>query len=130
QALTLHRAIEAQTLVMFDLSRLAKLALEAGDKVNAYNYTNKIMVWTSRHGAERFWDPWLIHYTNYRVMQANDRPEQAQAILEEAYTLLQTRAKRISDSGLRDCFLNNVKVNQLIAEAWVQNQEKPIAKPG
>lgn len=122
QALTLHRAIEAQTLVMFDLSRLAKLALEAGDELNAYSYTNEIIAWTSRHGTERFWDPWLIHYNNYRVMQANERPEQAQAILEEAYTLLQKRAERISDPGLRRCFLKNVKINRLIAEAWEQSQ--------
>jgi hypothetical protein len=120
--LALHRTINAHTLVMFDLSRLAKLALEAGEPEQAYRYTQEVLDWTSEHGAERFWDPWLIHYTNYLVLQANNQPEQAETILKEAYTLLQTRAERISDPDLRRCFLNNVKINRLIAETWAERK--------
>ena len=122
QALIRHRAINAQTLVMFDLSRLARLALAINDLPVAYSYTQEVIEWTSQYGAERFWDPWLIHYNNYQVLQANKQTEQAQAILEEAYTLLQTRAKRISDMELRKCFLERVAVNRLISEAWEASQ--------
>ena len=124
EALLRHRAINAQTLVMFDLSRLARLALAVNDLPIAYSYTKEIIDWTSEYGAERFWDPWLIHYTNYQVLQANKQTEQAQAILEEAHTLLQTRAKRISDAELRKYFLEKVAVNRLIIEAWETSRTK------
>jgi tetratricopeptide (TPR) repeat protein len=62
-------------------------------------------------------EPFRILLTCYQVLKANDYPR-ADAILEDAYNLLQTRATNISDEHLRDCFLNNVAVNREIVEAY------------
>jgi hypothetical protein len=54
-------------------------------------------------------------------LKANDDPR-TDAILTEAYNLLQTRAANISDEHLRDCFLNNVTVNREIVEAYEEDR--------
>jgi hypothetical protein len=94
------------------------LALQGGQPEAAYAATQEVLAWTSEYGVERFWDPWLIHYANYRVLKANDRLDQAGIILEEAYHLLETRARRISNPQLRACFLERVKINGMIAQLY------------
>jgi tetratricopeptide (TPR) repeat protein len=124
QALGLHRAIGAETLVMFDLSRLAWLALAEGKVAEAYQLAQAVMTWTAEHGAERFWDPWLIHTINVQVLRAAGREEEAGRVLAEAYDLLQRRAGRISDVGLRGSFLKNVAVNRWIVEEMRKSGER------
>lgn len=116
QALALHRSIGAETLVMFDLSRLSLLALDEGKVAEAYQHAQAVITWTAEHGAERFWDPWLIHYVNVHVLRAAGYTHEAARILDESYDLLQKRAGRISDVGLRGSFLKNVAVNRWIVE--------------
>jgi hypothetical protein len=103
---------------MFDLSRLSLLALQADQVAEALRMTQEILNWTSEHGTASFWDPGLIHYANYQVLKAGDQLEQAQAVINEAYDLLQTRAQRISNAQLRGCFMEEVKINQLIVQAY------------
>jgi hypothetical protein len=80
--------------------------------------TQQILNSTSDHGTASFWDPGMIHYANYQVLKAGDQLEQAQAVINEAYDLLQTRAQRISNAQLRGCFMEEVKINQLIVQAY------------
>jgi hypothetical protein len=65
-------------------------------------------------------EPFRILQTCYQVLKANN-DSRADAILTDAYNLLQTRAANISDKHLRCCFLNNVAVNREIVEAYEKN---------
>jgi hypothetical protein len=66
-------------------------------------------------------EPFRILLTCYQVLKAN-HDQRAEAILEDAYNLLQTRAANISDEHLRDCFLSNVAVNQEIVELYEESR--------
>ena len=66
-------------------------------------------------------EPFRILLTCYQVLKANDDPR-SDAILTDAYNLLQKRAANISDEHLRYCFLINVAVNREIVEEYEKNR--------
>jgi hypothetical protein len=66
-------------------------------------------------------EPFRILLTCYQVLKAND-DQRADAILTDAYNLLQARAANINDVHLRGCFLNNVAVNREIVEAYEKDR--------
>ncbi|MEM7028362.1 MAG: adenylate/guanylate cyclase domain-containing protein [Chloroflexota bacterium] len=121
QAQKIHSDIGAKTLFIFDLSRLAKIALTNHDLAEADNLTNQILNPDTYSEIARFWDPWLIYYVTYEVLKASHQDAKAQRVLQDAYQLLIERAARISDNALQLCFLEKVKVNKQIADLWAAN---------
>jgi len=121
-ALAIHQEIGASTLTIFDQAGLARIALAQNNLQQARAQINPVTSWILAGNAQKFWDPWIIYQSCYRVLTALDEPEQACAILEEAHTLLHQRANQISDEKLYACFLEKVAVNQEIEAAWQKLQ--------
>lgn len=121
-ALAVHQDIGATTLVVFDLAGLARLALAQEDMAEAGRHITPVVEWIQAGNAQKFWDPWIIYQSGYRVLTALGDTDQAKGILDEAHSILQQRANAISDAHLRNCFLTKVAVNREIMAAWQQAQ--------
>ncbi len=117
-ALDLHLDIGATTLAIFDRAGLARIALAQQNITEAREIITKVSDWILAGKAQQFWDPWTIYLSAYEVLTALNDTETANAILEEAHTILHQRAKEISNDQLRQRFLENVEVNQKISRTW------------
>jgi tetratricopeptide (TPR) repeat protein len=117
-ALALHKEIGASTLAIFDQAGLARIALTEGNLEAGREHIQVVANWVLAGNAQKFWDPWIIYLSGYRVLTALGETEKARTILTEAHTILHQRAEQISDTKLRDCFMNNVAVNQELERAW------------
>ncbi len=116
-ALEIHQQIGATTLAIFDQAGLARIALAQKDFDKAREHATSISDWILAGKAQQFWDPWIIYRSACDVLSALGEMETAHTIVTEAYTILQERAKEISDETLRNHFLN-VETNQAISAAW------------
>ncbi len=123
-ALALHQEIGATTLATFDQAGLARLALAGQEVEAARNYIAPVVEWIQAGNAQRFWDPWIVYLSAYRVLDALGESGTALAILREARTLLQQRGREISDETLRRCFIETVPVNHQIEAAWQRAEVK------
>ena len=122
QALAIHRDIGATTLAVFDQAGLARIALAQKDFEAAQTHISPVTAWILAGNAQQFWDPWTIYLSAYQVLTALGESDQAHSILDQAHTVLYQRAKEISDTALRQCFLKEVKVNREIVQAWEMAQ--------
>lgn len=64
----------------------------------------------------------LASYNLFRVFSELSRPEEAGAHLKVAYDGMMEQAERIKDRRLRKSFLERVKLNRSIAQAWKRLQ--------
>ena len=101
------------------LAGWAQASVASGNLKLAFSQVEKILTFleterpSTGNPLDGTMEPFRIYLTCYQVLKANKDPR-ADAILTEAYNLLQTRAANISDEHLRDCFLNNVAANREI----------------
>jgi tetratricopeptide (TPR) repeat protein len=108
---------------------LARVYMARGEVQKALTQVNEILAYMqtntppkgSLHPLDGTEEPFRILLTSYKVLKAND-DLRTEAILKDAYNLLQTRAANISDEHLRHCFLNNVAVNLEIVETYEKNR--------
>jgi tetratricopeptide (TPR) repeat protein len=120
-ALSIQREIGATTMVVFGQAGLARLALARQDLTQAGQQIGPVLAWIEAGNAQKFWDPWRIYLSTYRVLAALEETTAARSILQEAHVVLQQRAGEISQEGLRACFLERVEVNREIEQAWLAN---------
>jgi tetratricopeptide (TPR) repeat protein len=119
-ALLIHEEIGATTLAVFDKAGLARIALAQEKAEVAHDYITPVSNWVLAGNAQKFWDPWIIYLSSYRILTALKEEEKARTILAEAHGLLHHRANEISDANLRNCFLTKVAANRELEEAWRQ----------
>lgn len=62
--------------------------------------------------------PHEVYFNHYRVLLAQGSAQEALEYLHKAYREVQQRAERIKNAELRKGFLNKVKANREIIEAW------------
>jgi tetratricopeptide (TPR) repeat protein len=116
QALTLRREMGQPNLAMEPLAGLAHVALAQGDLPQARNHVAEILNYLETGTLGGTDEPCQVYLTCYRVLRAAQENVLAQAALNKAHDLLQERAAKISDEGLRRSFLENVAVHREIAE--------------
>ena len=127
QAVTLGYDTQLQRTTLDALAGLARVSMTGGSVHQALTHLDEILTYLESeapkvgHPLDGTKEPFHIFYSCYQVLKANDDPR-ADAILTDAYNLLQTRAANISDEELRDCFLNNVAVNREIVEEYEKNR--------
>jgi tetratricopeptide (TPR) repeat protein len=117
-ALVIHKEIGASTLAIFDQAGLARIALAEGKLDAAREHIQGVANWVLAGNAQKFWDPWIIYLSSYRVLTALGETETARTILAEAHAILHQRSEQISDMALRDCFIHQVAVNRELEQAW------------
>jgi class 3 adenylate cyclase/tetratricopeptide (TPR) repeat protein len=114
---------ERPRLAMQVLAGLAQTAMARAESKQALNYIEEVISYMEAeissygHPFDGTLDPFHIYLTIFQVLKANN-DSRAEAILTDAYNLLETRAVNISDENLRYCFLNNLAANREIVEEY------------
>jgi adenylate cyclase len=117
QSLEMRREIGSQDRVMESLAGLARVSLAQGDHVQAREQIKEIVDHLQASTLPGADDPFRVYLTCYRVLQANGDPR-AKEILTKTHTLLQERAAKIGDEGMRRSFLENVAAHREIVEEF------------
>ena len=105
-----HFAKQAQT-------GLAAIALRRGNLPAALAPLDEILHYLETHPLSTMDEIFWMYLTCYRILQAADDPR-AHPTLAVAHRYLQTIAAEINDESLRVSFLQNVRANREIIEAW------------
>ena len=115
QAVTLRRDSGQHFLVIESQAGLGRVSLAQGDLQSALAEVEEILRYLELEDSTLYGtgEPLKIFLTCYQVLEANQDPR-AEAILRSAYDLLDDRAAKISDEGLRRSFLENVVTHREI----------------
>ena len=100
---------------------LARVALAQGDVASALLPVETVLAHLAGGGKLHGPDSGLTLLTCYQVLQrAGDA--RAAEVLAGAYAAMQARAATITDTTLRDGFLNNIPEHGAIVTAWAMHQ--------
>jgi tetratricopeptide (TPR) repeat protein len=118
RALTLALEMGLQHYVKQAQTGLAAIALAQGNLSEALAPMDEILHYLQTTPVLSTIDevPW-VYLTCYRILQAANDPR-ARSTLEAGYNFIQQIAARIDDERLRTSFLQNVRFNREIVEAW------------
>jgi hypothetical protein len=90
-------------------------------------HVHEILEHLKAHTLDGTYEPFRIYWTCYQVLKAHDHPRAAE-VLRTAYRLLQERAARIEQEGLRRSFLEGVPAHRkLIQESQRLGASSPEA---
>ncbi|MDQ3249141.1 MAG: tetratricopeptide repeat protein, partial [Chloroflexota bacterium] len=124
QALAIQRQLGRQPAVIETLCELARLALAQGLAADALQLVDEILAAGDLATVQGVNEPLLCDLTCYQVLQANG-DVRAGGVLVAAYHRLESQAATLDDDRLRQSFLENVPVNQLIVAAYLdQNTQQ------
>jgi tetratricopeptide (TPR) repeat protein len=112
QALELLRSSGAVHEVVKPLAGLARVALARDEPAGALVHVEELLPYLGSVD-----DPYGVYLTCYHVLRANE-DARGEQILATAYNLLQENAAMLTDSESRKSFLENVRVNREITEAY------------
>lgn len=96
---------------------LANIALVEGDLVRAQAPLNEILSHLETYPLSTIDEIFWIYLTCYEILQATTDVK-THSTLDAAYTALQNIAIQIENEQLKASFLQNVRVNHKIVEAW------------
>lgn len=103
---------------------LARVRLAQGRGAEALALIEPIVAQLADLRSRDVEDPCMLWLNCYLVLRAHQHA-QARAVLEQAYTIVQERAARISDPTMRQNFLQRIAVNRQLVEAWQAEQTSP-----
>jgi len=126
KALDLLRGSGHHHSALVSLDGLACVSLAQGDLARAQGYVEEIWHHVETGNLDWWWDPAHIYLTCYRVLRTNGDPR-ADSVLEEAHSLLQERAAKISDEGDRRSYLVNVAANREIVREYARRRKHMTA---
>jgi len=121
QALTLRRRLDEHGRASVPLAGLARLCLAQGEIAHAQAHVKEILGYLETGNLGRVIEPLRVYLTCYWVLEAAGDPR-ADHILEEAHSLLQDRAARISDEEERRSFLENVAAHREIVREYAEGE--------
>lgn len=117
QALWLRNDLGQSNLALDAQAGLARVYLAQGELEQARIEVEEMLRYLEEHTAEGNDDPFWVYLTCYQVLEAAG-DERGQAILKDAYYLLQERALRINDASLQQSYLERVPTHRQIIAAW------------
>jgi tetratricopeptide (TPR) repeat protein len=126
EALALRRQLREDHRANGALAGLARVSLAQGDLRGAQAHVDKILSYLETDALVPSYEPFRVYLTCYRVLQASGDPRDEE-ILDEAHSLLQERAAKISDEGERRSYLENVAANREAVGEYVRRQEEAVA---
>lgn len=129
QVLTLRRELGQQNLMIEPLAGLARVCLAQNNLIRAQAHVEEISSLLEKQTLESAEEPFLVHLTCYRVLQANQDPR-AQDILNTAYRLLQKQVAKITDEEMRLSFLENVSAHREIMNEFAKSRSARARSKG
>jgi tetratricopeptide (TPR) repeat protein len=122
QSLDIRKALNQQNLAMEPLAGLARVSLKQEEIFTAQKVVDQILGYLNEGGSlDGAEEPMRVWLTCYQVLQAAQDPR-AFSILENSYQLLQERAQKINNEGMRCKFLENIPYHAEIIKVWQEHQ--------
>ncbi|KAA3661213.1 MAG: tetratricopeptide repeat protein [Chloroflexi bacterium] len=122
QALALWHELDQANLTADVQASLAEIALLTNNLSEAQTHTNEFLAaLQNRDGLDGTESPFRIYLVGYQVLKAA-KDSRANAILKNAYAMLQERAKAIVDDKIEQMFLEEVKVHHQIVSEYEDNK--------
>lgn len=117
QAFWLRNELGQTNLALDAQAGMTRILLAQGDLPQALAEVEEIMARLKEHAAVGNDDPFWVYLTCYDVLQAAG-DGRAEAVLRDAYYLLQERALRIKDEQLQRSYLERVPTHRQIITLW------------
>jgi tetratricopeptide (TPR) repeat protein len=122
ESLDIRNALNQPNLAMEPLAGLAQVSLKQKEISTAQKVVEEILGYLDEGGTlDGAEEPMRVWLTCYRVLKAAQDPR-ASYILENSYQLLQERAQKISDEGIRCKFFENIPCHAEIIKVWQEHQ--------
>ncbi len=116
EAIQLAESLDRRDLMTESYAGLAQACLEEGDLPGALGKVEQALALLATTEVEAYLDLMEIYLTCYRVLWAAHDPR-ARPQLDQAYQILEERARLIDDPALRQAFLEHVPVHRELVEA-------------
>jgi tetratricopeptide (TPR) repeat protein len=131
KAMQLRRELGQPGLAIDDLAGLARVAFRQGNLETASAHVAEITAWVRANGMVGVEYPLEVYLTCYQILTALPTAtpadhQQARTLLTTAYEALMKQADGISDKALRLSFLEKVKTNQAIVDAWQSHTQSSL----
>ena len=117
-ALTLRRDLELDLLTTIDLTSLGLAHYALGDMDAALSHIQQALTILDQCQGKGPEFPQRDYHLCSQVLRAAGLTTQAQVALRQAYSLVMDKADRISDPALRCSFLEQVRFNREIVDAY------------
>jgi tetratricopeptide (TPR) repeat protein len=117
-----ERREEQRLLTADDLATLAAAHLACSNQDQAQNCARQALTILDECGGQGPEFPLRDYFLCYQVLSATGQEEEASAALAAVYNLVMARAEKITDSVLRQSFLEKVRVNREIAEEYEKKE--------
>ncbi len=118
ESLSLRRDLGTLNLALETLAGLARVTLAQGQPAQALSHIEDILSHLKASGNFDGTDePFHIHLTCCRVLEANDDPRLTE-VLDQAYHLLQAQAQKIPDEPTRHAYLEHVPYHRDLITLW------------
>jgi predicted ATPase/class 3 adenylate cyclase len=114
EAVIIRRQIGQHSYVMDDLAGLARVAMHRERLAEALELVRETQVWLAGHGVEGVEHPLRLYLTLAAVLEASDQGAEAERLLQAAADMVQAQAARISDEALRQAFLDDGPLHQVL----------------
>ncbi|HVN15707.1 MAG TPA: tetratricopeptide repeat protein [Anaerolineales bacterium] len=122
KAVDTRRSLEQLSLATEPLAGLAQAALAKGDAILALKYTEEILSHLNQGGnLDGVEEPIRVYWSVYQTLLANRDPR-ADAVLENACSLLQEQIERFQNEEDKEMYVKNVPWRNGIMTAWLQKQ--------
>ncbi|MBI1879858.1 MAG: tetratricopeptide repeat protein [Chloroflexi bacterium] len=116
-ALTLRNELGLRLQTTYDLTTLAAAHLAQGEVTKAVDYAGQVLAILEECGGEGPELPERDYWVSCQVLMAAGQTDRARATLQVAYHLVMARAEKITDSALRQSFLERLAGNrEIVAE--------------
>ena len=108
EALKLARDSQRQAAMMETVAHLGRVALGLRDISLAETCARHALGYLAEHGPAGIEHVGLVYLSCYRILQAESRTDQAQAVLAEGRAYLTAQAEQIDEPELRRCYLSHI----------------------
>lgn len=125
EALRIGRETRQETAMMEYTAILGDIALAMNDLSLADACAQQALNFITNQGTQGIEHPEIVYLICYHILQANQKFEQAQAILVRAQQHIQAQADQIDEPGLREAYLGNIIEVQEILRLANQTQLQP-----
>lgn len=113
-ALKIERDTQQKIAMMEDTALLGYIALQNRDLTLADACTRHVLNFIERQGMQGIEHPAMVYLTCYKILQANQKLDKAQAILLQGQQYITSQAAKIEDFTLRESYLINISENREI----------------
>ncbi len=116
QAMQTGSGLRQETILIESAVQLGRVALANKDLGLASTCARHILEFVERQGTRGIEHPVMAYLTSYRVLEANQKVEQAQLVLQQVQRYVEAQASQIEEPQLHESYLTNVWENREIQE--------------